>query len=302
MGLKLLYLDDFIADQIEGQGFRALLEIGGILFDLEQAGEVERQWLAAKQQVGLDSGYCLKWNDGTGTRQRVLQQVHTTWPEVLGAAQQAIVSSPVTVLVSCMLDTRDSEPRGLSARVFQTTALEYILQHLVPTFGPDDQLMIVVDRPGSAPVVTDPAALAMQSYQYQGAGADAPFAAFAQYRSSGCASRIPAFNLPPLAPTTCPLGLLSTVTKTDNHMQMADMVCGFFGTWLKNELGPSSQLLFPDVNETAIRTRQGVRPLFAKVLGNGLATPNRQAFGRGIIVFPHGMNYYDTLCSSVSGS
>jgi len=239
MSLKLLYLDDFIADQIEGQGFRALLVIGGILFDLEKAGEVELQWLTAKQQLGFDAGCCLKWNDGTGSRQQVLQRVGTTWPEVLAAAQQAIVNSSVKVLVSCILDTRSSEPRGLSVRVFQTTALEHILQHLVPTLEPGSQLLIVVDRPGSTPVVTDPTALAMQAYQYQGAGADAPFAAFAQYRSSGCSSRIPVYNLPPLAPTTCPVGLLSTVTKTDNHMQMADMMCGFFGSWLKNELGVS---------------------------------------------------------------
>lgn len=298
MGLKLLYLDDFIVDQIEGQGFRALLVIGGILFDLEQAGEVERQWLAAKQQVVLDSGYCLKWNDGTGTRQRALQQVRTTWPVVLAAAQQAIVSSPVNVIVSCILDTRDNEPRGLSARVFQTTALEHILQHLIPAFGPGDQLLIVIDRPGSAPVVTDPAALAMQAYQHQGAGADAPFAAFAQYRSSGCSSPISAYNLPPLAPTTCPVGLLSTVTQTDNHMQMADMVCGFFGSWLRSELGPPGQAPFPD--ETLIRGRDGVRPLFTKVFANEGDVPSRRAFGHGIIVFPHGMSYYDTLYSAIT--
>jgi hypothetical protein len=301
MGLKLLYLDDFIADQVEGKGFRALLVLGGILFDLEQAGEVERQWLAAKQQLGFDAGYCLKWNDGTGSRQQVLQRVGTTWPAVLAAAQQAIVSSSVNVLVSCILDTRDSEPRGLSARVFQTTALEHILQHLVPVLGsPGDQLLIVVDRPGSASVVTDPTALAMQAYQHQGAGADAPFAAFAQYRSSGCSSPILAFNLPPLAPTTCPVGLLSTVTKTDNHMQMADIVCGFFGSWLKNELGPPGQALFPD--ETLARSRDGVRPLFTKVFANEGDVPSRRAFGHGIIVFPHGMSYYDTLYSAITST
>lgn len=300
MGLKLLYLDDFLADQMEGQGFRALLVIGGILFDLEQAGEVEHQWIAAKQQLGFDHGYCLKWNDGTGSRQQVLQRVGTTWPAVLAVARQAITSSPVTLLIGCMLDTRPSSPHGLSARVFQTTALKFILQHLIPSLELGDQLAVVVDRPGNAPTVDNPATLATQAYQHQGAGADAPFAAFAEYRSVGCPSTVGSLNLMPLGHSTCPVGLLSTVTKTDNHMQMADMVCGFFGSWLKNELGPPGQAPFPD--ETLARSRDGVRPLFTKVFSNEGDVPSRRAFGHGIIVFPHGMSYYDTLYSAITGT